>query len=212
MERDGGGAVSRAILPSAVVDRRVIPVLRGLDPDRTGVVTGVLRNAGMDVVEITMDSPDATVSIEAMAREGAIVGAGTVMSVKEAGDAVAAGAAFLVSPHTDLEIVSWAVERGIPMVPGAFTPTEVAAAWGAGVAAVKVFPASIVGPGIVSALRGPFGDLPLIPTGGITAVNAVSYLEAGATAVGVGGWLTDQDDLTVIAERAAAMVEVCRAE
>jgi 2-dehydro-3-deoxyphosphogluconate aldolase/(4S)-4-hydroxy-2-oxoglutarate aldolase len=212
MERDGGGAVRRANLPSAVLERRVIPVLRGLDPDRSGVVTGVLRNAGVDVVEITMDSPDATVSIEAMAREGATVGAGTVMSVTEADDAVAAGATFLVSPHTDLKVVSWAVERGIPMIPGAFTPTEVATAWGAGVAAVKVFPASIVGPGIVSALRGPFGDLPLIPTGGITAVNAVSYLEAGATAVGVGGWLTDQDDLTVIAERAAAMVEVCRAE
>jgi 2-dehydro-3-deoxyphosphogluconate aldolase/(4S)-4-hydroxy-2-oxoglutarate aldolase len=104
-----------------------------------------------------------------------------------------------------------AVERGIPMIPGAFTPTEVATAWGAGVAAVKVFPASIVGPGIVSALRGPFGDLPLIPTGGITAVNAASYLEAGAIAVGIGAWLTDQDDLTVIDERAAATVEVCRA-
>lgn len=211
MERDGGGAVRRANLPSAVLERRVIPVLRGLDPDRSGVVTGVLRNAGLDVVEITMDSPYATVSIEAAVREGSIVGAGTVMSVTKADDAVAAGATFLVSPHTDLKVVSWAVERGIPMIPGAFTPTEVATAWGAGVAAVKVFPASIVGPGIVSALRGPFGDLPLIPTGGITAVNAASYLEAGAIAVGVGAWLTDQDDLTVIEERAAATVEVCRA-
>jgi 2-dehydro-3-deoxyphosphogluconate aldolase/(4S)-4-hydroxy-2-oxoglutarate aldolase len=202
--------VSRALLPSAIADDRVIPVLRGLTSARVGEVTGVLGAAGMSVVEITMDSPAAITSIEATAGDGVVVGAGTVMSVAEAVAAVAAGATFLVSPHTDIEIVSWAVERGIPMMPGAFTPTEVATAWGAGVAAVKVFPASIVGPGILSALRGPFGDLPLVPTGGITADNALSYLEAGAAAVGIGGWLTGQSDLGVVAERAAATVEACR--
>lgn len=202
--------MNRAVLPSAIANQRVIPVLRGLAPGRVGDVTGVLREAGMDVVEITMDSPNAVASIEATAADGIVVGAGTVMSVADADAAVAAGAAFVVSPHTDFEVVSWAVERRIPMVPGAFTPTELAAAWGAGVAAVKVFPASIAGPEFLSALRGPFGHLPLIPTGGITADNAASYLAAGAVAVGVGGWLTSQRDLSVIAERAAATIEACR--
>jgi 2-dehydro-3-deoxyphosphogluconate aldolase / (4S)-4-hydroxy-2-oxoglutarate aldolase len=203
--------VSRALLPSAIADRRIIPVLRGLAPARAGDVTGVLRAAGIDVVEITMDSPDAVASIESASGDGFVVGAGTVMSVGEADAAVAAGAAFLVSPHTDFEIVEWAVERAVPMIPGAFTPTEVAAAWRAGAAAVKVFPASIAGSEILSALRGPFGDLLLIPTGGITADNARSYLEAGAVAVGIGGWLTGHDDLRVIAERAATTIEACRA-
>ncbi len=202
--------MSRVLLPPAIADTRVIPVLRGLTPARVAEVVDVLGAAGMNVVEITMDSPNAIASIEAVATNGVVVGAGTVMSVAEADGAVAAGATFLVSPHTDITTVSWAVERGIPMMPGAFTPTEVAAAWSAGVAAVKVFPASIAGPGILSALRGPFGDLPLVPTGGITADNAASYLEAGAVAVGIGGWLTSHADLGVIADRAAATIEACR--
>jgi 2-dehydro-3-deoxyphosphogluconate aldolase/(4S)-4-hydroxy-2-oxoglutarate aldolase len=132
------------------------------------------------------------------------------MSVAEAEAAVAAGATFLVAPHTDQVVARWAVERGIPMVPGAFTPTEVVTAWNAGVAAVKVFPASVGGPDLVKALRGPLAGLPLIPTGGITADNAAAFLDAGAVAVGVGGWLTDHADLGVIADRAAQMNRACR--
>lgn len=83
-------------------------------------------------------------------------------------------------------------------------------AWNAGVAAVKVFPASIGGPGLVKALRVPLGGLPLIPTGGITAENAAAFLTAGAVAVGLGGWLTDHSDLEVVAKRAASIIEACR--
>jgi len=201
--------MSRTAMPGNVLSARVIPVLRGLDTDRVLEVAAVLRRNGIDVAEITMESPNAAASIEAAAGEGVIAGAGTVMSVAEAEAAVAAGAVFLVSPHTDFEIVRWAVDRHVPMVPGAFTPSEVAAVWSAGAAAVKIFPASIVGPGILKAIRGPFGDLPLIPTGGITADNARSYLDAGAVAVGVGGWLTNHADLEVVAERARATVEAC---
>jgi 2-dehydro-3-deoxyphosphogluconate aldolase/(4S)-4-hydroxy-2-oxoglutarate aldolase len=188
----------------------VIAVLRGLDPDRVVAVAEVLCRSGITAIEITMDSPDATSSIEGSIRGDTVVGAGTVMSVADAEEAVAAGADFLVSPHTDLEVVRWAVERGIPMIPGAFTPTEVAVAWNAGAAAVKVFPASVGGPGLLKAIRGPFGDLPLVPTGGITASNAGAFLAAGAVAVGVGGWLTDHDDLAVVGERAGAIVAATR--
>jgi 2-dehydro-3-deoxyphosphogluconate aldolase/(4S)-4-hydroxy-2-oxoglutarate aldolase len=100
-------------------------------------------------------------------------------------------------------------DEGIPMMPGAFTPTEVAVAWNAGATAVKVFPASVGGSGLLKAIRGPFGDLPLIPTGGITASNAGAFLAAGAVAVGVGGWLTSHDDLAVVGDRAGAIVDAC---
>lgn len=200
--------MSRSQLPTVVTDTGVIAVLRGLDPDRVKAVAGVLRRSGIIVLEVTMDSPDATSSIEGSVGEGAVVGAGTVMSVADAEAAIAAGAEFLVSPHTDLEVVRWARKRDIPIVPGAFTPTEVSVAWNAGAAAVKIFPASVGGPGLLKAIRGPFGELPLIPTGGITASNAGEFLAAGAVAVGIGGWLTDHKDLGVVGERAAAVVAV----
>ena len=202
--------MSRAHLPSQILDERVIAVLRGLGPERVEMVTGILRGAGISVFEITMDSPNAAESIHSIARSGGVVGAGTVMSTDDADTAVAAGAGFLVAPHTNLEIVGWAVERSIPIVPGCFTPTEVATAWEAGAAAIKIFPASVGGPGLLAAVRGPFGDLPLIPTGGVTAANAASFLAAGAVAVGVGGWLANHDDPRVIGVRAAAIAEICR--
>ncbi len=202
--------MNRPQLPSGVVDKRLVAVMRGLGTDRIEAVVAVLRRAGIVVFEITMDSPDAAASIQAIAGGDAVVGAGTVMSVADAETATSAGAAFLVSPHTDLEVVRWAVERHIPMIPGAFTPTEVAVAWNAGAAAVKLFPASVGGTGLLKALRGPFRDLRLIPTGGITADNAAEFLVAGAVAVGVGGWLVDHVDPAVIADRATSLVEACQ--
>jgi 2-dehydro-3-deoxyphosphogluconate aldolase/(4S)-4-hydroxy-2-oxoglutarate aldolase len=202
--------MNRALLPEVVVETRVIAVLRGLNPDRVDTVTHILREAGIGAIEVTMDSPEAAKSIERLAHTAVSVGAGTVMSVAEAEVARAAGATFLVAPHTDPTVARWAVERGIPMIPGAFTPTEVVAAWNLGVAAVKVFPASVGGPGLLKALRGPLGGLPLIPTGGVTADNAAEFLSAGAVAVGLGGWLTGHSDLGVIAERAALTVQACQ--
>ena len=200
----------RALLPDAVIQSRVIAVLRGMDPDRVDSVAGVLARSGVRVVEVTMDSPGAVESIQRIAHSDSIIGAGTIMSIAEAEAAISAGATFLVAPHTDQSVARWAVELGIPMIPGAFTPTEVMGAWSAGVAAVKVFPASVGGPGLLKALLGPLGGIPLIPTGGITAENAAAFLAAGAVAVGLGGWLTDHVDLEVVAERAALIVEACR--
>ncbi len=200
----------RAPLPEVVVETRVIAVLRGLKPDRVETVVEVLRGAGIGAIEVTMDSPEAAKSIERLARSDVRVGAGTVMSIADAEVALAAGATFLVAPHTDQTVARWVIERDIPMIPGAFTPTEVMAAWNLGVAAVKMFPATVGGPELLKALRGPLGGLPLIPTGGITAENAAEFLTAGAVAVGLGGWLTGHPDLEVIAERAALTVHACQ--
>ena len=152
---------------------------------------------GIGAFELTLnDLEDASLAaVEAAARYAAAsgglmsIGAGTVLTVDAARQAVDAGASFLVAPNMDPEIVRWAAERGIPMLPGAATATEVLSAWRAGAAAVKVFPASAVGPSFLRELHGPFPEIPLQPTGGITLENAGDYIRVGAIAVGMGSWL-----------------------
>jgi 2-dehydro-3-deoxyphosphogluconate aldolase/(4S)-4-hydroxy-2-oxoglutarate aldolase len=106
-------------------------------------------------------------------------------------------------PHLDTEIVAWALDHAIPAFPGCMTPTEILTAWEAGAAAVKLFPASAVGPSFVRELRGPFPEIPLVPTGGVTLDNAADFITAGAAAVGMGSWLTGSGDPALVAERAA---------
>lgn len=199
--------MNRRTLPEQVRLTRVIPVLRGHGVARATEIVSVLRSIGLDIAEITMDSPDAVDTISHLADSDVLVGAGTVRSTDDVIAAVEAGADFLVSPHTDLAVVKAAVDMGVPIIPGVMTPTEAVTAWTAGAAAVKVFPASVVGPDLLEALRGPLPDLPMVPTGGITLANARSFIAAGAIAIGVGGWLTAQDDLHVVTARAAALME-----
>jgi Entner-Doudoroff aldolase len=125
-----------------------------------------------------------------------LVGAGTVLSRHQLEAARRAHADFAVSPLLDPALVSTAVEEGLPFIPGALTPTEVATAWAAGATFVKLFPASAVGPAFVRELRGPIPDAQLIPTGGIDASNAPAFLDAGAVAVGIGGAITRADAAT----------------
>jgi 2-dehydro-3-deoxyphosphogluconate aldolase/(4S)-4-hydroxy-2-oxoglutarate aldolase len=134
------------------------------------------------------------------------VGAGTVITVDEAVDAVSAGASFLVSPHLDRRLLEWARANEIAFLPGGLTPTEIASAWGRGAAAVKVFPASVGGPGYLRSLLAPYPDLILVPTGGVDGDNVAAYLAAGAAAVGVGGWLTSHADLDVVIARARLLL------
>ena len=110
----------------------------------------------------------------------------TVLRREQLDDAIAAAADFAVAPVLDHDLIGAALERGVPFIPGALTPTEIASAWEAGATFVKLFPASAVGPALVRELRGPLPDVELIPTGGIDAANAQAFLAAGAAAVGVG--------------------------
>jgi 2-dehydro-3-deoxyphosphogluconate aldolase/(4S)-4-hydroxy-2-oxoglutarate aldolase len=181
--------------------------MRGLATERCLAVATAIRKGGVTVFEVTMDSPGAGQTINALAAEGHVVGAGTVLSVDDARTAVRAGAEFLVSPHTDRRVVGWSVENGHAIVPGAFTPTEVASAWDLGASATKLFPASVGGPDLVRAIAAPLGHIPLMVTGGIDAANVASYLSAGATAAGVGGWLVGVEDLETVSARASMLVE-----
>lgn len=183
----------------------LVAVIRGFDPNRAVDVVHAASAGGVSVSEITMDSPKATRTIEMLSSQGCDVGAGTVLSVEQAEAAVEAGARFLVSPHTDPRIVAWAVERDVPIVPGGFSPTEIMAAWDLGASAVKVFPASVGGPGFVRAVTAPLGVVTLMVTGGIDADNIGAYVGAGASIAGIGGWLVDHEDLGIVQQRAAAL-------
>jgi 2-dehydro-3-deoxyphosphogluconate aldolase/(4S)-4-hydroxy-2-oxoglutarate aldolase len=203
--------MSRLALPTQVVDGRIIAIARKVPLDRLMDVAAVLADHAIRIIEVTLDGDDALPAMERLAGDGAlVVGAGTVRTVVDVDRAVAAGATFIVSPHTDARIVERAVSESIPVVPGALTPSEVVAAWDLGVSAVKLFPASTGGPDHVRAIGGPLGDIPLVATGGVDASNAAAFLDAGAMAVGVGGWLTGSSDLEVVAERARLLVEVTR--
>lgn len=154
-------------------------------------------------------------ALEAVARQRSsaalALGAGTVLSIEAAERAIGAGATFLVMPHLDTEIVRWAESRGVPVFPGAATPTEVLTGWRAGAAAVKVFPASVLGPNFVRELRGPLPEIPLVPTGGVTPENAAAFISAGAAAVGLGGWLLGNGDAAGVRQRAGEIVAVVAA-
>ena len=165
----------------------------------------------MAAFEITLNEPvvGALRAIESVATRtpGLAIGAGTVLSIDAARLALDAGATFLVMPHTDTELVGWAAARGVPTLPGAATPSEVLAAWRAGAAAVKVFPASVLGPAFIRESMGPFPDIPLVPSGGVTAATAPDFIRAGAVAVGVGSWLVGDPAPGGVTARARQVVD-----
>jgi 2-dehydro-3-deoxyphosphogluconate aldolase/(4S)-4-hydroxy-2-oxoglutarate aldolase len=186
---------------------RIVAIGRRLEPARVLAVGEALIEAGVGAFELTLNEPEAEAlaSIETLAGrlgDRLLVGAGTVMSVGAAERAVNAGAAFLVSPHTDVAIVSWAAARGIPAMPGALTPTEAVRGWAAGAAAIKLFPASVAGPAFIREIRGPLPDVPFIPTGGVSAENAGAFIRAGAVAVGLGSWLIGDGEAAGVRARA----------
>ena len=195
-------------MPEEIAGPRVLAIGRGLPPDQIGRIAEGLVAGGIRAFEITLNSPDAFRAIAALAErwgERLLVGAGTVLDVEAAAQAADVGARFIVSPHTDPALIDWAVGHGLPVFPGAFSPTEIFRAWRAGATAVKLFPASVAGPAFVREFRGPFRDVPLIATGGVTIESAPAFLGAGAVAVGIGSWLTGDGEPDGIAERATRL-------
>jgi 2-dehydro-3-deoxyphosphogluconate aldolase/(4S)-4-hydroxy-2-oxoglutarate aldolase len=145
--------------------------------------------AGIRCVEFTLTTPGALEALAAAADSGAVVGAGTVLDERQAREAVAAGARFVVSPAFTPALVNACHEEGVPVFLGALTPTEVHAAWAAGATAVKLFPAVLGGARYLEQLRGPFPEIAFIPSGGIDERNAREYLAVGAVAVYAGSSL-----------------------
>jgi len=176
-------------------------------------IARALQEGGLRCLEITMTTPGALRAI-AESRErlsDVIMGAGTVLDAVTAREAILAGAQFLVTPTVALDVIEVAHRYGVPVIPGAMTPTEILACWEAGADMVKVFPASVLGPGYIKAVRGPLPQIPLVPTGGITAENAGEFIRAGAAMVCAGGWLVDKEAIAagrfeVLAEKAKRLI------
>jgi 2-dehydro-3-deoxyphosphogluconate aldolase / (4S)-4-hydroxy-2-oxoglutarate aldolase len=171
----------------------LVPVIRADSADLAVRVTDALVEGGIRTIEITMTVPDALLAIRSVAsRFGGdiLLGAGTVTDRTMAIGALEAGAEFLVCPCLVPEVIASAQELGAAVLPGAMTPTEVFSAWSLGGDIVKIFPASHAGgAGYLKALKGPFPQIDLLPTGGVNLETIAGFIDAGAVAVGVGGEL-----------------------
>lgn len=165
-------------------------ILRGGDVSIVENLVGTLVSAGLETLEITLNTPGAAAMIR-RAREVAgtnlMIGAGTVLDRSGVIAALEAGAGFIVSPVLVPEVMDECTSRGVPAFPGALTPQEIFAAASAGAAMVKVFPASVFGPSYFREVRGPFEGVELLACGGVRPSNCGEYFAAGAAAVAFGG-------------------------
>ena len=200
----------------------LVGILRGFSMEATAASVQAALRGGLSNLEITMNTPGAAEQIRLvseLAGTQANVGAGTVCSLATLDAALAAGASFIVTPVVAEEVIVECVKRGVPVFPGAFTPTEIHRAWSLGATLVKLFPADCFGPGYVKAVKAPLDGVKLMPTGGVSLDNITEYRRAGADAFGLGSplfdskqvaaenwdWITTQTERYVAAYQAAGM-------
>ncbi|MDQ3653196.1 MAG: bifunctional 2-keto-4-hydroxyglutarate aldolase/2-keto-3-deoxy-6-phosphogluconate aldolase, partial [Acidobacteriota bacterium] len=197
----------------------LVPVVRAKSAEEAMRAIDAIKEGGISVLEVTMTVPGAVRVIEEVAkRYGAdvLIGAGTVLDAETARTVILAGAQFVISPSTNLEMIACCRRYGVPVMPGALTPTEVVAAWEAGADAVKVFPAGALGgASYIKALKAPLPQIELVPTGGVSLKTAADFIKAGAMALGVGADLVDTKALAegngqLITERARQFVEIVK--
>ena len=196
-------------------EHRAIAVIRSEKKELASLMAKAIAKGGMHLIEITWNSDRAPELISQLRSElpEFTIGTGTLLNLEQLDKAVECGAQFLFTPHTDLAMIEAAVNAGIPIIPGAFSPTEIVSAWQAGASCVKVFPISATGgASYIKSLQGPLGNIPLIPTGGVTLENAKIFIEAGAIAVGLAGdlfpkQLVETGDWDAIAQLARNLVK-----
>jgi len=173
---------------SLIRQQRVIAVIRSRQFEQGIQMATAVATGGIQLIEVTWNSDRAPELVAQLRAElpHCWIGAGTLLTLTQQQEAIAAGAQFLFTPHVDVGMIKTAAEQEIPLVAGAFSPTEIVQAWQAGAASVKVFPIEVMG-GVayMQALRAPLGNIPLIPTGGVTIENSSAFLQAGAIAVGL---------------------------
>jgi len=177
----------------------VVPVVRAASAREARMAADAVCEGGIPIVEITMTVPGAVEVIRELTKSGVsdvLVGAGTVLNAEAARRCLDAGAQFLVSPGLNVPMVELARKEGKLVMAGALTPTEIMAAWEAGADFVKVFPCGQVGGAkYIKSLKGPFPQIPFVPTGGVNLNTAGEFIEAGAVALGVGGELVGAEAL-----------------
>ncbi|KAB8334945.1 bifunctional 4-hydroxy-2-oxoglutarate aldolase/2-dehydro-3-deoxy-phosphogluconate aldolase [Scytonema tolypothrichoides VB-61278] len=200
---------------SQLKQHKVIAVVRAPEVSLTRQMALAVASGGIQLIEITWNSAGATELITQLRVElpNCTIGTGTLLNLQQMQEAIAAGAQFLFTPHVDPVMIQAAVDIGVPIIPGALSPTEIVTAWSSGASCVKVFPIEAVG-GVnyIRSLRGPLGHIPLIPTGGVTLENAKEFLQAGAIAVGLSSQLfpkefVDTQNWQAITSKAASLMQ-----
>lgn len=182
----------------------LMAILRGMGVERSIAVATTAWDLGIDSVEVPLQTEEDEMALREVARLGAergkIVGAGTIIAVEQIERGVAAGARYLVSPGLDPVVVRAAQGRGIPILPGVATPSEVQLAVSLGLTWLKAFPATWLGADWFAHIRGPFPKVQFVATGGLNAGNAQTFLDAGVRVAAVGSALEDASQLPRLAE------------
>ncbi len=201
----------------------LLAVLRGPSPDLTLKMVGALVEGGVTGIEITFTTPNALEVVHSLDQEFGsqiILGMGTLTKPEQVEEAKDAGATFLVSPHIEERLANAMVGSGVPVMMGALTPTEVMQARLYQSDVIKIFPGSLGGPAYMKALKGPFPNIPMMPTGGVNEKNLKDWFAAGAFAVGAGSNLCPKElalagefeKITEIAQNYVAAVRAARNE
>jgi 2-dehydro-3-deoxyphosphogluconate aldolase/(4S)-4-hydroxy-2-oxoglutarate aldolase len=204
-----------------IVDGGLVAIVRLDQEAPLQAVVEALCLGGIDVIEVTMTTPgalDALKDASASLGNRVLLGAGTVLDSETARAAILAGARFIVSPTLSTDVTKLCHRYGVVSIPGAYTPTEILAAWELGADLVKVFPAGSLGPQYIRDVLAPLPQIRLVPTGGVNLTNIRAFVEAGATAVAVGGNLVsksviargDYETLTQTARQFRVAVDTAR--
>ncbi|MWC30324.1 bifunctional 4-hydroxy-2-oxoglutarate aldolase/2-dehydro-3-deoxy-phosphogluconate aldolase [Paenibacillus sp. MMS18-CY102] len=176
---------------------KIVAILRGIELQHADATAKAIIDGGVRLLEVTMNTDGATSIINSWRSSfgdgEARIGAGTVLDIDMAKEAVAAGAQFIISPNLDEDVIRYGIEHGVPVWPGCMTPTEIVRAWKAGAEAVKVFPMGTLGWKYLAEIRAPLDRIPMLATGGVDLDNIGDYFRAGACAVGMGGKLVNLD-------------------
>jgi 2-dehydro-3-deoxyphosphogluconate aldolase/(4S)-4-hydroxy-2-oxoglutarate aldolase len=206
-------AMKRDAVLAKLKSEKVVAIIRAESSDGLLECARALAAGGLSAIELTMTTPGAIPMLEkcAAALPDFVFGLGTVLDPETARAGILAGARFIVTPSTNLRTIELCRRYGVPIFPGALTPTEIVTAWEAGADAVKVFPAEFFGPGYIKAVKAPLPQIDLVPTGGVTPETIGDFLRAGATACAAGSALVEgrtlrDQDWAAITARARAFV------
>jgi 2-dehydro-3-deoxyphosphogluconate aldolase/(4S)-4-hydroxy-2-oxoglutarate aldolase len=192
---------------------RIIAIVRGVEEQHISKVAQALLDGGIRAMEITLNTAGALemiAKLQTQFGEHMYIGAGTVLDIEDAKQAIQAGASYLVTPNTDEDVIRHAAEQGVPIFPGAMTPTEIVKAWKAGATAVKIFPGASLGLGYIKELQGPLNHIPMIAVGGVNEDNIGQFVQAGCYGLGIGGSLVNLKEIAAgnyswIRDKAAAL-------
>ena len=177
---------------SQILEYKIVAILRGMQSKDVLNIVNALNDGGVKIVEVTLNSKDALPVIENLTHalgDKILIGAGTVLTITDAKNAITAGAKFLISPSLNIDVIKTAKDAGLVSIPGAFTPTEILTAFANGADIVKIFPA--LNSDYIKNILAPLNHIPVMPTGGINLENIREFNKTGAVAFGIGSSLVN---------------------